>query len=49
MKWWQNHFDVITIVITGRQDYGKEKGGGGGGGGGGGDSPRNIVRYTLHD
>ena len=23
MKWWQNHFDVITISLT--QDYRKEK------------------------
>ena len=25
MNWWQNHFDVITILITWRQDYRKEK------------------------
>ena len=23
MKWWQNHFDVITILIIWRQDYRK--------------------------
>ena len=25
MKWWQNHFDVITILTIWRQDYRKEK------------------------
>ena len=26
MKWWQNHFDVITILNIWHQDYEKEKG-----------------------
>ena len=25
MKWWRNHSDVITILITWRQNYRKEK------------------------
>ena len=25
MRWWQNHFDVITILIIWRQDCRKEK------------------------
>ena len=25
MKWWQNHFDVITILIIWRQDYRQAK------------------------
>ena len=25
MKWWQSHFDVITILLIWHQDYRKEK------------------------